>query len=80
MLDHVYLVEWVDSAAVEGWQDAEDYIEPITCVTVGRIVKNENDYITIAATVDENGRWCSGMAIPRAVIKRMHVWNPDADS
>ena len=76
----VYLVEWLDSASVDAWHDADSYVTPLHVTTVGHMIREENEYIFMAATRDENGRWCSGMAIPRSAIQSMKTWDPDANS
>lgn len=66
------LVLWDDAYSVDDeWQSLDSYTpKPETPnITIGYIVCFNNDYVHVAATVDQDGsNFCSAMAIPIDMI------------
>lgn len=65
-------VEWIDSEMVEGWQPVEDVSPEFESVhTIGWLVAENDQGVTIAAHLDETGkRTCDVMRIPHVAILR----------
>lgn len=77
----VYL-EWLDSASSQGWSSIEDYKpDGIFCKSVGWIIRETEDLITIASnigapTLDKSvDQACGWMTIPKAVIRARRILN-----
>ena len=68
------IVEWVDSAFAQGWmgKDAIKTHVVSTCVTVGILVNENKEQITIvqSASVDKQ-QYGDGITIPKVCIKRI---------
>lgn len=64
-------VRWVDSACRVAWRDLEELEEdkPTTCETMGWLVKEEKEYVIVAASRDDvNDRWADSTSIPRGCV------------
>jgi len=70
----VIIVEWVDSAFLQGWMSRDDVkthrISP--CVSVGLLVNETRDQITIMQSAGKE-QYGDGLTIPRVCIKRMRT-------
>jgi hypothetical protein len=67
-------VVWVDTVGWRaGWADADAVagLEPITCETVGWLVRETKDAITVTDTIASNGHCQAPQAIPRCCIRRI---------
>jgi len=67
------LVEWVDSAFVQGWIDrkvAEGHKES-NCVSVGILLYENDERITIVQDTSDSGNVGDGITIPKSCIKRI---------
>lgn len=74
-------VVWIDSKAWPEWENAEVAVEtaqknPLTCVTVGVLVSDEEDRIILAQSFSYNGpdvyNMAGVLAIPKGVIQSMY--------
>jgi hypothetical protein len=73
----VYLVVWEDSASPDaGWHEKDVTVSPVLCRTVGYILDDEPNHVTIVQTTDESQNWSGAMAIPRSAIRAMQIWLP----
>jgi len=61
-------IEWVDSSYATGWVDADDERKPCEIVTVGLVVRETDDHVTIASSLDANGNPLSPLTIPKVAI------------
>ena len=64
-------VVWVDSAEMHGWQCkgyAEDQ-KPLLIYTIGYLMAETPEYITVTSSVTEEGATHSPMTIPWKAIK-----------
>lgn len=71
MKQKIIIIKWLDSkAAPHEWEYRDDLgtLEPVTCTTLGFIVKETKDYITIAHTISDN-QVLGRITIPRGCIK-----------
>ena len=66
-----YVVKWVDSCSLRGWQyvGADHSVSTIT--TIGWLVKSEKDYVTMTTSITDRGSVMDGLTIPRVAIKSM---------
>ena len=74
--DRAVIVTWVDSMGAGGWNDSEETRRagPSTCRTVGWLVKDEPDAMTLALSkcdTESAAPWASLISIPRCSIKRV---------
>lgn len=73
--DKIVYVEWTDSCALDGVWKARSNIEdldPNPIVSVGIIIRDEKDFLTIAAHVSQH-QIAGEMCIPRACIKSIEL-------
>lgn len=64
-------VVWIDTVGWRaGWadQDAVNGLEPVTCETVGWLVRETKDAVTVSDTLASNGHCQAPQAIPRRAI------------
>jgi hypothetical protein len=66
----IIAVEWIDAVSNSGWEPIDKQEPPHTCTTVGFLVFENQEYLTIAATFGEppaetNNR----ISIPKGWIK-----------
>lgn len=68
-------VEWTDSSAIRGWQYGRDltdeYTEPSKICSVGFLIKNTKDFITLSTSVSCNGNVMDPLTIPKVAIIKM---------
>jgi len=67
------LVEWVDSAFAQGWMDksvAKTH-KASNCTSIGILVHQDNDKITIVQSISDKDSVGDGITIPRVSIKRI---------
>ena len=68
------VVEWVDSSNAGGWRDEGESFEPVMCRSIGVILKETDEYITLAQTVGDDGKYANIVTIPLvAVTERLHA-------
>ncbi len=76
-MKQVVLVDWIDSAAYsKGWlYEQEGHVEPMHITTVGFLMAENDDYITISAhhAIDNHNGTYGPMAIPRGCITHIQV-------
>lgn len=67
----VLYVEWVDSAAVGSWMNEAGLQEPDLCRTVGWVVKEDDTWLWLAATVQfGDPDFCQRITIPKVAITK----------
>ncbi len=60
-------VEWIDSATTHGWREpVSDH--DLECWTLGFLVAESDESVTIAASVSATQHVCDQITIPRASI------------
>ena len=67
------MVEWEDSAFINGWlsrQQAQD-CDVSHCVSIGIVVRDDDNVVAISLGVSDNGNVCDGISIPKSCIKRI---------
>jgi hypothetical protein len=66
-------VEWVDPRSVDAWTTiAELQAEPVPCETVGYVVRETDDALTIAGTVfADMESACCMIVIPRSCVRKV---------
>jgi hypothetical protein len=66
---------WDDAATmVQGWEPADDIrLDEQMCVTVGFLVKETEQHLMIASTVDVDGNTNGRFQIPRQMVKSQRV-------
>jgi hypothetical protein len=74
------LVEWLDSSEAHGWVRAGNFrSEPLNCLTLGILVSENEESVTVASTVADHGgddeQWSSPMTIPRRSIVRLTLFD-----
>lgn len=68
-------VTWIDSFGGGGWVDKETYTHQVsTCYTVGYVIKDAQDFLTIASTVSKD-QYLDPISIPRCAIQKL-FWVP----
>lgn len=66
-------VNWVDSVTCGGWTILDDFDEvPTKATTVGYLIQDKEEYVTIAQTYAEPPKQvCNMITIPRVAIVEM---------
>ena len=65
-------VVWLDAMAIAEWTKVGAEIEPQTCVTVGHLISEADDHVTVAATVSGD-EFNAAQQIPTSMIEAMTV-------
>jgi len=65
-------VEWVDSHYRPGWTTDDASSEPLKCVSVGWLIKEDAEGMTLSSnlSVEENKQRCGDITIPTRAILR----------
>ena len=65
-------VTWYDHAEYSGWQDpAGPEFKALLISSIGHIVAEDSDYLTISASRSEDGKFISPLVIiKKAIVKR----------
>lgn len=72
MVMDIVKIDWIDSCfGPAGWGEKEDFenVTLVECTTVGFIVQETKEHITIASTVNED-QVSSVVTIPKSCIER----------
>lgn len=82
MSERAVIVTWVDSCSASGgpWMDREsaEEMKPLECVTIGFVVQETTDYITLASSATKDGQVAGDMCIPQACITAVEeVWSDE---
>ena len=65
----IVIVEWVDSSFSEGWVGKDEFDYGISYITsVGYLVHETKEFISIALNVGNNGQISDVMNIPKVAI------------
>ena len=68
------LVEWVDSSSVTGWHTpSPSYNIQANCISVGVLLYDNEDRISIAQSKSDSGNWAEVISIPKCSIKRVRT-------
>jgi hypothetical protein len=68
----IVIVEWVDAHSEDGWHDVGKAIKatPPVMHTVGYLLRQDEEVVTITATLDSESDCCSGRwTIPTCCVK-----------
>lgn len=80
MAHEIEYIEWIDAVATAGWQDRTQGFPVHTCHSVGVIVEEDEDHVTLAGTwssQEQGDQVNCVISIPVAWIKNrgtMTVW------
>ena len=70
-------LEWIDSSAMAGrvWQDRESVSEQVVCrcTTIGFVIKETRDSITIAGSMEGKNYVSGDMTIPKSSIRKRRI-------
>lgn len=65
-------VVWLDAMAIAEWTKVGAEIEPQRCTTVGHLISEAADHVTVAATVSGD-EFNAAQQIPTSMIEAMTV-------
>jgi len=65
------MIEWVDSATVNGWHCVDDYDCYSKCVTVGILHHEDANQVIIIQSKSDSGNCAEVIAIPWCCIKKI---------
>ena len=63
------VVEWIDSSLQNGQVDKDDFPQPERITSVGYVVFEQDEFMTLARDDMNNGDWRGLLCIPRECIK-----------
>ena len=67
-------VQWDDAAGLRhGWTNKEEKLEPQLCLSVGFLIRENDDHIMIASDTDAEGSHNGRTQIPRGMVKRIKI-------
>jgi len=69
----IVLVQWLDARKHTDEVEIEKVTGGVLLISAGLLVKDEPNFIAIAADIGEDGYYRDVMAIPREYIKKMKV-------
>ena len=67
-------VSWVDASSTHGWftaAEARQEANPVPCLTIGRLVRNDREVTAVAQTVSAEGKFGGLWSIPRQWVKKV---------
>jgi len=66
------LVTWVDSAGTAHWDDIKEAeeLEPVICETIGFLVKETKDYITVVQSYANQEGVMHALSIPKVAVTK----------
>ena len=73
---HYPMVEvvWNDAAGLQhGWTAKTEKLEPQLCLSVGFLIRENDDHIMIASDTDAEGSHNGRTQIPRGMVKRIKI-------
>lgn len=65
-------VEWEDAATVDGWHEADTEPGGSMCLTVGYLVAETKERISLAGSVGDDEA-CAVMTIPKGCVRKRRV-------
>mgnify|MGYP001583178281 CR=1 FL=1 len=71
----IAIIQWTDSAlhGTENYKADSEELRPVTAVSVGVIVKNEKDYITIATDSWDTGYYRNCATILKRQVDKLQI-------
>lgn len=71
---HAELIKWVDSYSSDKWVPIDEIDDgELIIVTIGHVVKESGEYVTISSTMHSNARVCCTISIPKCCIKSRKI-------
>jgi hypothetical protein len=74
-MTNIVVITWEDSFSMDNWQTRQGAIanteRPMTCQTIGFVLKESKDTITVCHTANEEDQVCGVMQIPRRCIVKI---------
>ncbi len=66
------LVDWIDTGVIHGWRDKTEVRDTCaSCQSVGIVVADEEDRITLTLGISDQGLVMDCITIPRTSIKQI---------
>ena len=71
-MNDLVMVEWVDSFSVDPWQSRDNALEnvktPLICRSVGILLEDGVEYLTLCHTLNDDDQVCGVLHIPKKCI------------
>lgn len=67
---HVERIDWVDSSSLRGWQRRDAGHSPSCIMTVGLVVGETKDAVTVSHSISEDSNVPDALSIPKVAIVR----------
>jgi hypothetical protein len=64
----------VDSASIAGWHDDDETIVPACIETIGFLIDETDDHLTLAGSLNDDGGWSGAMSIPTCAVQWQCRW------
>jgi hypothetical protein len=73
--DSIEIIEWMDAVAYAGWDHEDGGAKPAHIVSVGKLVADTKQFVTLAGTFGKNDRETNArICIPKGwIVKRKTV-------
>ena len=65
------LVEWNDAFSDGGWRSPVDDLPVSNCITIGLLMYDNPEKVTIVQSKSDSGSYTDRISIPRGCIKRI---------
>ncbi len=67
------MVDWVDSSSTRGWHPIDEVIELSRCVSVGFLMREDNEAIYLAGALADDELQSEMTVIPKTCIRKWRV-------
>lgn len=66
-------VEWNDACSSHHWEPIEDPTHVLPCITVGTLLREDENEVEVALTISPHHSKNNNVAIPKGCIKRIRT-------
>lgn len=72
-MNEIRHVKWIDSSCASGWHPKEESIgtTPANCVTIGFLLEETDDYVSLYMSDDGQGNIDNCLTIPKFAVTEM---------
>lgn len=67
----IVAVRWTDACSYDGWRDADDPMSVKHTLTMGALIENTPDHVSVAGSLTDDGEIACTMVIPRAMVEEV---------
>jgi len=70
MAHKILYLEWGDACGQSGWLNADDVQPPMSVSSIGHLVKETKEYVSLSPGLTQDGQFMGYITIPKGWIRK----------